>query len=90
MNPISLHNIHLGLYFDILKDGIPKIIRSIRNQEYFSIWKISAIIGFINTPMNPISLLNIHLMLYFDILEDWIPKMIRSIRNQGYFFISKI
>ena len=40
MNPNSLNNIHLGLYFDTLDDGIPKMIRSIRNQGYFLISKI--------------------------------------------------
>ena len=35
MNPISLHNIHLGLYFDILKYGISKMIRSIKIKDIF-------------------------------------------------------
>ena len=35
MNPISLHNIHLGLYFDIVGDGILKIIRSIKIKDIF-------------------------------------------------------
>ena len=35
MNPISLHNIYLGLYFNILEDWIQKIIISIINQGYF-------------------------------------------------------
>jgi len=33
--PISLHSIPLGLYFDILEDGIRKMIISIRNQGLF-------------------------------------------------------
>ena len=91
MNPLSLQNIYSEIYFDILKDGIPKMIRSIRNQGYFfHIINITAIIGFIDTPMNLISLHNTYLGLYFDILKDGIPKMIKSISNQGYFFISKI
>ena len=35
MNPISLHNIHLGLYFDILKYGISKMIRSSKIKDIF-------------------------------------------------------